>query len=255
VSEPRGGLVVTYHAIEAGDSPLCIEPSLFEEHVETLAAASAAVLTVSELARGARDGTLPERAVAITFDDAFASVSRAAAPILGRFGYPATVFAVVDHVGGTNDWPTQPAHAPRRPLRGAEELRSLVGSGWEIGSHGLSHRPLGETDAAAVRSELRGSRERLAEMTDGAVTSFAFPYGSVPAHAARHLADAGYATGLGARLGRVDDRSDPYLLPRVDAHYLRRTSRLLGAVRGRTTYLRTRGVGARVRRSVRADYR
>ena len=113
MSEPHGGLVVTYHAIEPGDSPLCIEPSLFEEHVEALAAASAAVLTVSELARAARDGTLPENAVAITFDDAFASVARAAAPILERLGYPATVFAVVGHLGGANDWPTQPAQRRR----------------------------------------------------------------------------------------------------------------------------------------------
>ena len=37
-------------------------------------------LTVSELARRARDGTLPERAVAITFDDAFASVSPGGRP-------------------------------------------------------------------------------------------------------------------------------------------------------------------------------
>jgi peptidoglycan/xylan/chitin deacetylase (PgdA/CDA1 family) len=255
VSEPHGGLVVTYHAIEEGDSPLCIEPALFEEHVEALAAATAAVLTVSELARGARDGTLPEGAVAITFDDAFASVSRAAAPILDRHGYPATVFAVVDHLGGANDWSTQPAHAPRRPLLGVEELRSLAAGGWEVGSHGLSHTPLGKADAVAVGSELGDSRARLAELTGGTVTSFAFPYGSVPVHAGRHLADAGYETGLGARLGRVDGRSDPYLLPRVDAHYLRRTPRLLDALEGRIAYLRLRGVAARVRRMVRADYR
>jgi peptidoglycan/xylan/chitin deacetylase (PgdA/CDA1 family) len=255
VSVPHGGLVVTYHAIEEGDSPLCLGPSLFEEHVEALAGASAAVLTVSDLARGARDGTLPERAVAITFDDAFSSVTRAAAPILDRHGYPATVFAVVDHLGGTNDWPTQPAHLPRRPLLDAEELRSLAAGGWEIGSHGLSHRPLGKADAAAVGSELRDSRARLAKLTGAAVTSFAFPYGSVPPNAEPHLVDAGYEAGLGARLGRVDDGSAPYLMPRVDAHYLRRTSRLLDAVQGRTAYLRVRGVAARVRRTVRDDYR
>ena len=162
---------------------------------------------------------------------------------------------MVDHLGGANDWPTQPAHAPRRPLLAAEELRSLAAAAGRSGRTALSHRPLGKADAAAVGSELRDSRARLAELTGGTVTSFAFPYGSVPAHAERHLADAGYETGLGARLGRVDDRSDPYLLPRVDAHYLRRTSRLLDAVQGRTAYLRVRGVAARVRRTVRADYR
>ena len=253
--EPRGGLVVTYHAIEAGDPPLCIDPALFEEHMETIAAASATVLTVSELARGAREGTLPERAVAITFDDAFASVAESAASILGRFGFPATLFPVVDHLGGENDWATQPAHAPRRPLLGADELRSLASAGWEVGSHGLSHRPLGAIDSASADAELRDSRARLAGLTGGPVTSFAFPYGSVPPDAGSRLAAAGYETGLGARLGRVDAESNPYVLPRVDAHYLRRPARLDAAVRGRTAYLLVRGVGARARRTIRADHR
>ena len=255
MSEPRGGLVVTYHAIEAGDPPLCIDPALFEEHVKTLDAASAVVLTVSELARGAREGTLPDRAVAITFDDAFASVAEAAAPILARFGFPATVFPVVGHLGGANDWATQPAHAPRRPLLGGDELRSLASAGWEVGSHGLSHRPLGAIDPAAADAELRDSRASLAELTGGPVTSFAFPYGSVPAEAPRRLAAAGYETGVGARPGRVDGRSDRYVLPRVDAHYLRRPARLDAAVRGRTAYLHVRGLGARARRTIRDDYR
>ena len=165
------------------------------------------------------------------------------------------MFAVVDHLGGANDWPTQPAHVPRRPLLDAEELRSLAARGWEIGSHGLSHRPLGKADAAAVGSELRDSRARLAELTGG--RSPRSPSPTAPFRRMRSVTSPTRATrpGSGRDLGRVDDRSAPYLLPRVDAHYLRRTSRLLDAVQGRTAYLRVRGVAARVRRMVRADYR
>ncbi len=254
MSEPRGGLVVTYHAVEGSDSPLCIAPSLFEQQLETLATASAAVLTVSELAHRAREGTLPERAVALTFDDALASAATAA-EALDRHGFRATVFPVTGHVGGQNDWATQPPGVPRRPLLDAGQLRSLAAAGWEIGSHGISHRPLGELDHAAVERELRDSREQLVELTGAPVTSFAFPYGSVPAGAAGLLADAGYASGLAARVGRVDGSSDPYALPRVDAHYLRRPFRLHDALLGPTAYLRLRGLGARLRRTVRADYR
>ena len=98
---------------------------------------------------------------------------------------------VTGHVGGQNDWATQPPGVPRRPLLDAGQLRSLAAAGWEIGSHGISHRPLGELDRAAVERELRDSREQLVELTGAPVTSFAFPYGSVPAGAAGLLADAG----------------------------------------------------------------
>src|SRR3978361_1203921 len=46
--------------------------------------------------------TLPRRTFAVTFDDGYACVGQAAAPILKDFGFPATVFVVSDCVGATN---------------------------------------------------------------------------------------------------------------------------------------------------------
>ena len=249
-----GALVLTYHGVEEGPAPLCLDPEAFEEQLGVLESVSATVLTVSALVAGLRAETLPACAVAITFDDGFASVGRIAAPLLARRGYPATVFAVADHVGGENDWPTQPERAPRRPLLGAAELGSLVESGWEIGSHGLSHRPLVGLPDDAVREELRESRARIAAMTGADVTAFAFPYGLVPARAPALLEATGYDVGFGGGPRRVDRPAAPFVLPRVDAHYLRRASRLRAAVEGRTAYLQARAFGSRARRLLQADH-
>lgn len=243
-----GGMVLTYHAIEEGPPPLCMPLALFEHHVATLVEARATFLTVSELAGALRRGELPDRAVAITFDDGCASVLSNAAPVLARHGVAATVFAVSGHLGGSNDWPTQPDSAPRLELLGADDLAGLAGRGWEIGSHTVTHPPLAGLSPEALDRELCESRTALAATVDGPVTSFAYPYGSIPAGAAGALAAAGYDAGCGSTLERVDGGSDPLALPRLEMHYLRRPDRLRAVLARETTYLRLRRAGARARR-------
>jgi peptidoglycan/xylan/chitin deacetylase (PgdA/CDA1 family) len=249
-------LVLTYHSVEAAPPPLHVEPALFERHAEVLAESGAASLTVSELAAALADGDLPERAVAITFDDGFANVAREAAPVLTAHGLRATVFAVSGHVGGTSDWPTQPASAPRLPLLDAAALRGLVSLGWEIGSHGCDHRPLGTASAVDVHEQLQRSREELEALVGEPVRAFAFPYGDVPAGSRTALAEAEYSCGCTTRLEYVTSRTDPLALPRVDAHYLRDPRRLRRAAAGQAgAYLALRRVAARGRRAVRHDWR
>ena len=250
------GLILTYHAIATGPPPLHVDPRLFERHVVSLAEARVTALTMCELADALRIGSLPERSVSITFDDGFASIADNAAPVLARHGLRATVFAVANHVGGSSDWSTQPASAPRLPLLDAERLRSLAAAGWEIGSHGRTHRPLVSLDAAGLREELAGSRSALEDLIGVPVRSFAFPYGSIPNGAGYALVEAGYVTACTTRPGHVSLGSDPLALPRVDAHYLRGPARLRRAASGGDrAYLTVRRVASRARRLVATDYR
>ena len=102
-------LVLTYHAIEPGPGPLCMEPSLFSAQLDLISEARVRLLTLDRLAEELGAGGPGEPSVALTFDDGFASVAEEAAPMLAERGIPATVFCVAGHLGGLNDWPTEPA--------------------------------------------------------------------------------------------------------------------------------------------------
>lgn len=243
-------LVLVYHGIETGPPPLFVEPELFRAHVRCLAEAGATALTVGELARRLRDGeALPERAVAITFDDAFSSVVETAAPVLREHGLGATVFAVAGHLGGVNDWPSQPPGVPRRPLARAEELAELASAGFEIGAHGMEHAPLTSAGAALAQHELVDARHILEDAAGTPVTSFAYPYGALPSAAALDVVRANYECACSVGFEPAGHGDDPFALPRVDAHYLRRPTLLRRALAGSLgPYLRVRKAGARARR-------
>jgi peptidoglycan/xylan/chitin deacetylase (PgdA/CDA1 family) len=248
-------LVLTYHAVEPGPPPLCLEPALFRAHLGVIAASGARALTVSQLAAGLRAGELPQPAVAITFDDGAASVARAAAGPMREHGLTGTVFCVAAHLGGRNDWPSEPRRSPPLRLAGPEELAELSRQGWEIGSHGLNHVPLDGASGEAAEEELAGSRRRLEEALGRPVTSFAYPYGLAGPGPVRDRVAEIYEAACTARLAHVRRDSHPLALPRVDAHYLRRPELLRRALAGSGRgYLRARRAGARARRMVLSDH-
>ena len=246
----RGGaLILTYHAVEAGSSPLCVEPHVLRGQLDVLCELEAMTMTVSELAAALRAGELPPRAVALTFDDGCASAVRVAAPLLAERRQTATFFCVAGHLGGWNDWPTQPTGVPRLELATAGELGDLGALGFEIGAHGVEHMPLDRLPDTLARREIRESQTTLEEAIGTEVRSFAFPYGVSPSPVAGELVAELYDAACAATVRRVTATSNPFALPRVDAHYVRhpRVFRRV-AVGGFDSYLRARGLAHGVRR-------
>ena len=71
---------------------------IFERHMELIARRFNAV-TMNDVALFLKgEKSLPQRAVAITFDDGYKDNVRFAAPILNRFGVPGTFYVLVDSV-------------------------------------------------------------------------------------------------------------------------------------------------------------
>jgi peptidoglycan/xylan/chitin deacetylase (PgdA/CDA1 family) len=104
---PRA-VVLVYHRVgERRLDPwrLTVDPEIFAGQMETLAR-DWSPLSVAELVEGFGRRRLPERAVAVTFDDGYADNLEVAAPILLEHGIPATLFVATDLIdsGGTPWW-------------------------------------------------------------------------------------------------------------------------------------------------------
>lgn len=248
-------LVLTYHAIEAGPPPLFVEPALFREHLDAIAEAPVRAVSLDRLGEELAAGGPREPSVAVTFDDGFASVVEQAAPMLIERGIPATIFCVTGHLGGLNDWATEPASSPRRPLASAAALADVVAGGLiRPGSHGMTHLPLALADPAAAEREIVGSRSALEDALGAPVDWFALPASAPPGAGARALIERTYAGAAGGGNRPAGAGSDRWAVPRADAHYLRRPSLLRRALEGDDLYLALRRAAARARRLVARDY-
>jgi peptidoglycan/xylan/chitin deacetylase (PgdA/CDA1 family) len=248
-------LILAYHAVERGLRPLCVEPKRFRDQLDALADAGARTLTLEQVAAGLSAGDLPDQAVAITFDDGFASVVEHAVPALLERGMRATIFCVAGHLGGANDWATQPEWAPRLPLAGAAQLAEVAALGFGIGSHGIEHLPLAVASGPELRREIVDSRAALEQALATPVPCFAYPYGAEPPASARPLLEGTYIAACGTRAGRARPGHDRFSLPRVDAHYVHRPALLRRAAAGMLDpYLGARRRAAAVRRRLRPDY-
>ena len=87
------GVVLLYHRVADADDihDLAVPADTFADQLAWLNG-NCHVMPLDRLLNEAREG-LPERAVALTFDDGYLDTLQCAAPILERTGLPATVFA------------------------------------------------------------------------------------------------------------------------------------------------------------------
>jgi peptidoglycan/xylan/chitin deacetylase (PgdA/CDA1 family) len=213
-------VILMYHIVaeplSTQEARYCCTPPRFEAQMRYLRQAGIRLLTLDEIADAfERRAEWPDGGVAVTFDDGFADTFTNALPVLSRHRIPATMFAVSDLLGTSNDWMSARGF-PKRRLMSASELQEMSAAGVAIGSHTCSHPHLPELDGEAKRREIRNSKARLEDTIGRSVTAFAYPYGQFDGDARDAVEEAGYRIACSASSGFNSLDVDRYLLRRIE---------------------------------------
>ena len=215
--------ILMYHQVDAPPPKgtpmrgLVVSPAAFARQMAMLRALGFTGLSMQNL-RPYLTGQKTGRVFGITFDDGYENNLRCALPVLQRFGFSSTCYAVADRVGQCNDWDLGRG-VPQVPLMTAAQMQAWVDAGQEIGSHTLTHQDLSALDLAEQRHEIADARVALEALVrqPGGVRNFCYPYGGFDQGAIRCAREAGYDTATTTVRGRVhsQDGGDLLALPRV----------------------------------------
>ena len=210
-SADHGVALVYHHIAEQTPATTSVSPHVFKRHLDYLQDNDYTVVPLSILVDALRNGvSVPDRAVAITFDDAYRSVYSTAAPLLQARDMPFTVFVS-----------TQAIEQDFEPYMSWNEIKSTIQAGGTIGNHSHTHGHLsystGSENSPQWRSRVIADVTRaqtLIEQNLGQTpTMFAYPYGEFTPELAAIIAGLGLH-GVGQHSGAIGFGSNFQTLPR-----------------------------------------
>ncbi|HVS06619.1 MAG TPA: polysaccharide deacetylase family protein [Candidatus Dormibacteraeota bacterium] len=205
--------VLLYHAIVTApvdadpvERDLMVAPEEFEWQMRDLAGRGYRSLTLDQYWAVLHGEAEAERALLLTFDDAYADVDHVVTPILRRLGFSAVMFAPYDHLGSRNTWDADHKNLARLSIASGDQLRIMASGPWEIASHGLRHVDLTSEEPDQCLAQLAASRERLSEVVGKPVRDLAYPYGMQNGHVRRATRAVGYRMAFTDRRTSLADR-------------------------------------------------
>ncbi|WP_181935611.1 polysaccharide deacetylase family protein [Wenzhouxiangella sp. 15190] len=212
-AQDRHGVILLYHHVSDETPPsTSVTPERFEAHLDYLDQHDFEIWPLERLLTATIDGeeAVPDKVVAITFDDAYESVYTEAWPELRERGWPFAVFVNTDAVD-----------AGHSPYMDWEQLRTLHEDGVTIGNHSASHGHLiarrdGERESdweKRVEADIERADRGISEEIGVEPVVFAYPYGEDSAALAEVVGDQ-HEFALAQRSGAVGEYTDPLSVPR-----------------------------------------
>jgi peptidoglycan/xylan/chitin deacetylase (PgdA/CDA1 family) len=216
-----GVAVLAYHAVsDLGDDPVLAEYGVpaarLAEQLDDLAARGWSFVGLDAvLAAFEGRGSLPRRAILVSFDDCYVDLLSEGLPVLAERGIPALAFAVAGLTGAANEW-DRPLGARELPLLDAAGLRRLADGGVEIGSHAMTHRPLARLDLAEIVTEVAESAARLESLGLPRPRAISYPHGETSPAVEAAVRGAGYLAAFTVDPGIAERSGNRLALPRIE---------------------------------------
>jgi peptidoglycan/xylan/chitin deacetylase (PgdA/CDA1 family) len=162
-----------------------------------------------------RTGSVPEKVVAITFDDGFRDVYTQAMPVLDEHGFTATIYLPTAFIGDQ-----------RRSFKNREcltwsEVRDLHARGIEFGTHTVNHPVLYQLNWSDIEFETSNSKAEVENRLQTTVASFSYPYAfpqedrQYTRRLVKILSDQGYQSCVTTVIGNSHMNDDLFKLKRL----------------------------------------
>jgi poly-beta-1,6-N-acetyl-D-glucosamine N-deacetylase len=210
LSSRAASVLIYHHVSNTMPASTSISPERFIAQMDYLEKHNFNVVALTELTEKLQQGAaLPDKTVAITFDDSYADVYTSAYPILKKRGWPFTFFVNTHAVGSGKlfvSW---------------DQLRDMAKHGVTIANHTTQHDHLvrlqhNETQAAwhaRILADINTAQQKIATEIGSAPKLFAYPYGEYNPAAKKILKDLGYFA-FTQQAGVLSAATDWQTLPR-----------------------------------------
>lgn len=192
--------ILCYHSVGSSGHITAVSPQAFEAQLNFLKGLGVVFVSLEDIAQwqaGARP--LPERAVALTFDDGYADFETNVLPILKKYNAPAVVFVIGEPHVAHYRVDAEPFMETEALMRIAQE--PLV----EVGYHTRTHPSLDTMPMPEIDREVTPPFD---------AKFFAYPGGHYSIDAMEAVARAGYKAAYSIKPTLVTKKSDRFALPR-----------------------------------------
>ena len=178
--------ILLYHhiALHQSGNIYYVSPDAFERQMYLLYEWGYKTISVELLVNAIKQGAeLPPKPIILTFDDGSESIVTNALPIMQKYNFTGTAYIVYNYVGIQN-------------YMNPNQIRELYASGWEIGSHSLSHADLTQRSDRQM-DEIVESRRKLQSLFGVPILSFSYPFGAYNEDSVYYAHYAGYIAAMG----------------------------------------------------------
>ena len=205
-------VVLLYHHVSSETPAITsISPDKFEEQLDYIQQNGFSVWPLTKIMDHLdNDIQIPDKTLAITFDDAYQSIYSEAYPRLKSRGMPFTIFVTTESIDQRyNNQLTW------------QELSIMAKNGASLANHTVSHahllhRPDNETDLEwqqRMRKEIQEAQQRISEETGSQLKLFAYPYGEHNEALKKIAKELGY-TAFGQQSGAIGPLTNRQSIPR-----------------------------------------
>jgi peptidoglycan/xylan/chitin deacetylase (PgdA/CDA1 family) len=201
--------VLMYHYISLPPATttlpgLYLPPQTFAKQLAGLKEGKYQSVFLSELAASLRtEKALPDKSIALTFDDGYEDFYTQAFPLLKEYGFKGTLYVIINRLD-----------TPGYLTKG--QVKELAASGLvEIGSHTFNHPDLRSAKEKASIFEIKDSRRILEDISGQPVDTFAYPFGYYNDLDQAIASSSRYSGAVSVHPGVWQSTSDIWLIKRL----------------------------------------